>query len=376
MKILILTCNTGQGHNASAKAIQGELVRRGAVCDIADTLAFLSKKGSRVVDKCFTGIYRKTPKIFDVGYAHAGEGQTGRQGADCLWSVMLMGAGRLHRYVEEGGYTHIVCVHIFSAVMVTAMKEKYGVTLPTSFLSTDYTCYPFVELTDVDLYFLPHGALAEDFVARGIPRERLIATGIPVRGDFLRIERDKAAAREALGLPKDAKVVFLMGGSMGCGPMEKMVKAIAKGGGEDIRLLVSCGTNRKLLRSLQRGKDSRITAFRYTENVPQIMAASDLFVTKPGGISITEAGVMGLPMLLLNVVGGCETPNYGFFTARELAAGARDVEDVASLCARLLADGEGRHRMSERLLGEFRRDSAALIADHVLQATNVAVPHT
>ena len=138
---------------------------------------------------------------------------------------------------------------------------------------------------------------------------------------------------------------------------------------------MSCGTNRKLLRSLQRGKDSRISAFRYTENVPQIMAASDLFVSKPGGISITEAGVMGLPMLLLNVVGGCETPNYGFFTARELAVGARDVGDAASLCTRLLADGEGRRRMSERLSGEFRRDSAALIADHVLQAKDVAVPH-
>ena len=149
---------------------------------------------------------------------------------------------------------------------------------------------------------------------------------------------------------------------MGCGPIEELVRGIVENFEGDIRLLVSCGTNDKLLNSLKRLDDERIMPFSYSDNIPKIMSAVDIFVTKPGGISITEAGVMGLPMLLINMVGGCETPNYEFFVSRGFAFGANDVDDAAKLCAELLSDSERLRLHSERVRSEFYRNSADEIA--------------
>ncbi len=359
MKTLILTCNTGQGHNASAAAIRGAFEARGVTCDIADTLAFLSKQISKVIDRCFTGIYRHMPRAFDRGYAFT-DAREGKAGAVPITQLMQPGAKRLCRFVQENGYTHILCVHVFSAVMVAVCKEKYGLTVTSSYLPTDYTCYPFTEKTTADAYFLPHEGLAPSYIQAGIPGERVYPTGIPVREDFFET-RDKARERAALGMDADAKVVLLMGGSMGCGPIDALVKAIAAAVDENTYLLVSCGTNKRLLRQLSQREGPRVRLLEYADNVPQLMAAADLFVTKPGGISITEAGVSGLPILLLNVIGGCETPNYRYFTERGYAFGAQDVAHAASLCRQLLEAPQVLDARATLLRETFRKDAAAEI---------------
>ena len=90
--------------------------------------------------------------------------------------------------------------------------------LPGSFrfyaVATDYTCIPFMEETEPDLFFIPHADLAQEFASRGIARETLLATGIPVSSRFLERE-ERQAARRALGLPEEGRILLLMTGSMG-----------------------------------------------------------------------------------------------------------------------------------------------------------------
>ena len=356
MKALILTCNTGGGHNASATAIKEAFDRHGVVCDIADTLAFVSRLDSKIVDKCFTSLYRHLPKLWNRGYTDANT-KRGR-GVRLLTAVLRSGAKRLRLEIKRNGYTHVVCVHIFAAVMVSMLKKKHGLRVATSFLSTDYTYYPFVENTDMDIYFLPHEDMASEFRSRGIAADKLFATGIPVKQAFLEEDGDAAAAKAALGLSRDAKVVLIMGGSMGCGPIEKLTEALTERCGGELRLLVACGTNGHLFRRLKRKNDKRLIPFRYSERIPLMMRAADLFVTKPGGISITEAALMGLPTVLLDMVGGCESFNYDFFVSRHLAFGAQDALDAAFICAELLTDAERLRAQSERTRAEFYRNSA------------------
>ena len=366
MKVLILTCKTGQGHNSSAAAIKQSFDARGIPCDIADNVAFMSKLGSKMMDKAFTGIYLHMPKFFDHGYGKVNFNILGTSSAEMFADTLVTFSGKLRKHIAKEGYTHVICVHLLSAVMISAMNKKKPLGVKTSFLSTDYTMLPFIETTRLDQYFLPHRDLADLFVQMGLPRENLVDTGIPVRSQFLNYERNKAHERGKLGLPTDAKVVFIMGGSMGCGPIEELVKSIASVGGDDLRVLVSCGTNDKLLHSLEKLDDKRITPFRYSDNVPGIMTASDVFVTKPGGVSITEAGVMAMPTVLLNAIGGCETPNYNFFISHGFAEGAKDVADAARICSELLSDSERREAIRERLTKDFSRHSADEIAEAVV----------
>ena len=358
MKILILTCNTGQGHNSSAAAIKEAFEGRGVECEIRDAFGFVSRLGSKMLEKCFIGVYRNMPGLWDDMYTKADKKPGIVKLSYSLGRRVLPGSWRLRRYIEKNGFSHVIAVHILPAVMISEMKKRRPLGVTTSFLSTDYTYYPFTEKTDMDAYFLPHKGLSELFLKQGVTEDKLIATGIPVRRAFLQTKKEKSSARAALGLPEHSRVVLIMGGSMGCGPIEELVKKIAGHSGEDLRLLVSCGTNDKLLNALRKMDDERILPFRYSDSIPEMMSAADLFVTKPGGISITEAGVMGLPMLLINMVGGCETPNYEFFVSRGFAFGANDVDDAAKLCAELFSDSERLRLHSERVRSEFYRNSA------------------
>ncbi len=358
MKVLILTCNTGQGHNSSAAAIKEAFEGRGVECEIRDAFGFVSRLGSKMLEKCFIGVYRNMPGLWDDMYTKADKKPGIVKLSYSLGRRVLPGSWRLRRYIEKNGFSHVIAVHILPAVMISEMKKRRPLGVTTSFLSTDYTYYPFTEKTDMDAYFLPHKGLSELFLKQGVTEDKLIATGIPVRRAFLQTKKEKSSARAALGLPEHSRVVLIMGGSMGCGPIEELVKKITGHFGEDLRLLVSCGTNDKLLNALRKMDDERILPFRYSDNIPEMMSAADLFVTKPGGISITEAGVMGLPMLLINMVGGCETPNYEFFVSRGFAFGANDVDDAAKLCAELLSDSERLRLHSERVRSEFYRNSA------------------
>ena len=360
MKVLILTCNTGQGHNASAAAIQEVFVTNGHECNIADTISFLSKSASKIVDTCFTAIYRHIPKAFNLGYTHAEDHIGKLDPAEALLKVMIPGNKRLHRYITENGYTHVICVHIFPAIMLTMLRKRVSLDASISFLTTDYTLYPLMDKVDIDQYLLPHADLAPAFEQSGIPAERLFATGMPVRKAFFE-EQSRTESRRKLGLSDSDTIILMMGGSMGCGPIEELVNSLADAVDEHTKILISCGTNAKLLRNLEKNTSGKVFAFRYAENIPDIMAASDLFITKPGGISITESSILGLPTLLLNFVGGCETHNFNFFTEHQYAVGAQNVEDAVKKCCDLLASPDILAWHSARTRAAFDRNPAVEI---------------
>lgn len=369
MKTLILTCNTGQGHNSSAAAIKEVFELNGEQCDIADAMSFFSKQASNIICKAFTDIYRHIPKVFDKAYANT-DIKIGKSSASAyIARIVSLGSGRLGEFVKENGYSHIICVHIFASLLVAKMQRKHGVYCKNSFLPTDYTAYPMVEQTTADLYFLPHANLADVLVQKGLQRNKMIATGIPVRRAFLS-KNDKEHSRNILNLPLDSNVIFIMCGSMGCGPMCDIAKNIIEKAPENTRLLISCGTNKKILNEMHKINSDKITAFSYSDNIPQIMSAADLFITKPGGISITEAGLMSVPMLLVDIVGGCETPNYRFFTEHNFALGADSLDEVADKCVYLLNNPNLLSQYSKTLYNEFYKDSAQQIYEAVMRLHN------
>lgn len=360
MRVLILTCSTGEGHNSCAAALTQAFEEAGHTCDTMDALCLLSDRLSSFVCNWHTRIYRYIPKAFSAGYACAENHRDAAQERNKRLSYLTPAARRLHGLLWEKGYDALICAHVFGASIATRMRMLYGPGVLTCFLATDYTCSPSVEDADADLYFIPASALAEAFIQVGIPSHKLIPTGIPVRKPFLTATKP-ASAKKALSLPPGQPHVLLMGGSMGCGPMETLAEDLALRLPENAFLSVVCGTNQRLLHALEKKQLPRTRLYGFTREIPLLMDSASLLLTKPGGISVTEAGCKGLPMLLVQAVGGCEAYNLRYFTQRGWARTAGDPYALTDTCISMLADPDGLSRCAKALRTAFQRDPAQII---------------
>lgn len=360
MKLLILTCNTGQGHNSTAGSISEKFTSNGCECTAADSLAFLSKKMSRFISSWHTRIYRHAPILFDQGYEYAEKHPSVFADESMAYNFFGHGVNKLNRYMEEGGYDGVLCVHPFSAIMLTETLRRYPKAVKTGLVATDYTCSPSVADSRMDFYFIPHTSLAQEFISCGVPAEKIVASGIPVKQVFF--ERgSKSAAKKAFGMEPDVRHVLLMCGSMGCGPIEELALDVSSRLPKGAVLTVACGTNERLKKKLEKAERANLRVLGYTDKISQLMDSADLYMTKPGGLSVTEAAVKRLPMLFVDAVSGCETYNKNFFLSRHMAAAAENPALLARECVRLLFDAEALAAQKKAMEAEFCTDPADCI---------------
>ena len=347
MRTLILSCNTGEGHNSCAKAIQETYAAHDETCDIVDALQFISKRASQFISDWHSRIYRHAPKLYKAGY-HTAEERTSvfREGTT-VYRYLTSGSEKLYHFILDGGYDNIICTHVFPALALTAMLKHHPMPLVTSFVSTDYTCSPSVENSELDYYFIPDISLTEEFVQCGVPREKLIDSGMPVKQAFY-LNTDKAAAKAELGLPVDHQHLLVMCGSIGCGPIKELTEDLLIRLTPEQELTIVCGANEELFAKLERhfAHDPRIHIHGMVDYVPVLIHSADLFLTKPGGLSTSEAAACGVPMLLMDTVAGCEGHNLNFFLRQGIAVTADTPKHLADLAAALLADPEQLQEMS------------------------------
>ena len=367
MRVLMLSCNTGEGHNSTAKAIMDVLTERGVECRMEDALAFLSPRLSKFVCNWHARLYKYSPKLFDAGYKalERSNGETDENTQ--VYDLLALGARKLWETLTVGNYDAVVCVHIISALMMTELRKNWGSNEPCFFVSTDYSVVPMLEQCDLDGYFIPAEDQKDVFAQSGAPRDKLVPSGIPVRQMFY-THGSRAQAREDLGLPEEGTVVLLMCGSMGCGPIRKIGRDLAQRLPGEATLVAICGRNEKLYESMAGLQNDRLRVLGYTKNVADYMDAADLIVTKPGGLSATEAATKHLPMVLINAIGGCEEKNFERFLEHGYALGSREPDEVVDMAVALACDPVLREKMVRAMAEDFSVNSARVIADQVMDS--------
>jgi len=346
MKAILLTCNSGQGHNSAALAVKAALEKHGATCEIRDALAFLGETVSDAIAGAFVNIAVKTPRAFGFMYA-AGEFVSSERRKSPVYFANALYAENLHRYLLEHEFDAAICPHLFPAEALTFLRRKHRLSIKAYFVSTDYACIPFLEETEMDRIFTPHADLAGQFVRRGIPPELLTASGIPVLNAYEHAFA-KADARAALDLPADLPCYLVMTGGEGCGDALTLTrKLLERLKGRDARILVLTGRNAQLAESVRSrcGSDIRVCVVPFTERVPLYMDACDVLLTKPGGISSTEAAVKGVPMIHTPPIPGVETLNAQFFTERGMSIVVPNEDSAADNALRLAQDEPQRERI-------------------------------
>ena len=364
MKVLILSCNTGAGHNACAAAIQETLMERGVPCDIRDGLSFLSKEVSRFISEWHVRFYRAMPKLYGEGYRYAERHVQPMEEDSAIHRLLTSGAKRMRKTISAQGYTHVVCTHLFPAMILTMIQREHPLPIQTAFVATDYTASPGYDSVAADWIFIPDESIAGEFERPDVPRGRIVPSGIPVRKAF-HTRVDPETAKRALGIDPAHRHLLVMSGSMGCGPVKRILKIIAEDLAPDTEISVICGSNRKLTRQLSRslGTCERIHIHDFVDHVPLFMDSADLFLTKPGGLSVSESMAKRLPMVLLQAVEGCEPYNLTFCVDHGVAVTADRPAEVAALCKALIENEASLANMRRACEQAWQKHPAQTVCD-------------
>ena len=156
MKILILSCNTGEGHNAAGKAIREAAIRCGHTADMLDMFLLSGKKTSHAVGGAYVELVKHMPHAFGMLYKIGMAISSNKHKSPVYYANALM-AKKLAACLSQHDYDIIVTPHLYPAETMTYMKKKGMLQIPAAAIGTDYTCIPFWEETDLDAFSSPRG---------------------------------------------------------------------------------------------------------------------------------------------------------------------------------------------------------------------------
>lgn len=352
MKVLILSCNTGEGHNSTANAIRSHLVSSGMECTIKDTLTFLGKKASIRVSDFY--IYSTRSNLFGHIYQF---GNTISEVFDRLKSPVYLWnstySRKLEGYIQNNGFDAVICVHLFPALAISSIRAKGRCLIPAIFIMTDYTSIPFLNETEMDYYVIPHEHLIEEFVTNGIPRDKLRPYGIPVSDAFFTRapkteSRKKIAETFGWEVPLHNNWFLIMTGSMGFGDTQGIINELIFQSSVRPEIIAVCGRNKDMLENLKKDNQDldNVHPIGFTDNIPMLMDACDVLFTKPGGISSTEAISKGIPLIHTAPIPGWETRNAEFFHYHGLSYSSTDIREQVHIALKLCSEPEYRKAMT------------------------------
>ena len=362
MKVLILSANTGGGHNSVAMAVKGRFEANGDECVIEDCLSFVSPSISKIISSGHSALYKYFKPINALGWKMCINNRAAINENHPMYKIVTLGCDKLAIYLLQNEFDAVVCSHIFAGWMVSEVVKRNGIDIKTGIIETDYMPSLGCEYMDVDYHFVPTTEIAEAAKNLGIPEERIIVTGIPVKKEIYdRVSREEA--REKLNIQNDRKHIIVMLGSMGGGPMKSITHHLIRTFGNQIYITVICGSNKQMYAELKLayGKKNNVRITRFIKEISVWMDSADILVSKPGGISTTEAAAKGLPMVLINSIGGCENGNLDYFTAKGGAINAEGPKEVAEACRMLLEDDDAREKMRAALIKIAEQNDTGII---------------
>lgn len=338
MDVLILSCGTGGGHDSAGRAVLEEMEKRGHHVVMQNPYTLKSNRLSGGIDKTYISTVQNIPRVFG-GIYKIGDLYRRLPFRSPVYFVNHAMNGVLQEYLEENHFDIVIMPHLFPAEILTNMK-LHGMTIPkTMFIATDYVCIPFTEETECDAYVIPAADLADNFAGRGIPREKLHALGIPTHSSFAaHISREDAKRR--LGLEADKKYILVAGGSMGGGGIEKTIAKLGRyfATKTDTELIVICGSNQALFEKLKEQSAPGMRVLEHTDDMAAYLKACNLYITKPGGLSSTEAAVCGVPIVHTSLIPGCESCNAQYFSGHGMSIFGEMTEELLHTAGGLLGD--------------------------------------
>ena len=336
-KVLIMSASTGGGHNRAARAIKEELESRtidnmSIECEIVDSLKLVNNTMDKVISRGYEKSALYTPKAYGSVYRFSETTIASKNEFKTNPLTSLM-ARKFKHLLNESTPDLIIGTHPFPMIALSTLKKNnniHSLSRSESFYKstkvdippmisvlTDYTTHSTWIQNEIDYYIVGHEYVKELLVYEGVDSEKVKAFGIPVEKSFLS-HRDRETVLTELGLSPEKLTVLLMGGIFGAGKIKETLEdliAIDR----DFQILVITGRNEHLKDKLSKMLDStihnkNICLLGYTNKMNDILASIDVLISKPGGLTTTEALLNDVPMIVPYFIPGQEEENLDFLT--------------------------------------------------------------
>ena len=388
-KVLIMSASTGGGHNRAARAIKEELESRtidnmSIECEIVDSLKLVNNTMDKVISRGYEKSALYTPKAYGSVYRFSETTIASKNEFKTNPLTSLM-ARKFKHLLNESTPDLIIGTHPFPMIALSTLKKNnniHSLSRSESFYKstkvdippmisvlTDYTTHSTWIQNEIDYYIVGHEYVKELLVYEGVDSEKVKAFGIPVEKSFLS-HRDRETVLTELGLSPEKLTVLLMGGSFGAGNIKETLEdliAIDR----DFQILVITGRNEHLKDKLSKMLDStihnkNICLLGYTNKMNDILASIDVLISKPGGLTTTEALLNDVPMIVPYFIPGQEEENLDFLTNCGAALRTTKKYSLPVLLKVLIDDPSRLDNLRQNIKSIRKFDSAVNISNLVV----------
>lgn len=327
-KVLILTASTGGGHNQAAKSLASKFQLYDYDVKVVDIL----KLTNRVMERLFADGYEilscSLPTVYRGLYKYSDKQTVNTRLTKYIYRIFKR---KIYKIICEENPDLIVGTHPFMVNVTSNLKQRKRLYIPFISVVTDFKAHCTYFNKYVDAYITGSEYTNLGMINKGIPKDKLHCYGIPIKQEFLLNEDDYE------NKSVDGFSVLLMGGSMGIKAIEKVLKGLVNCKNR-LKIIVVCGNNKSLMSRIQTEyKDNRdVVVYGFTNEIPKLMSNSDILISKPGGLTVSEAIAKRLPILIPYMLPGQEEENAEFLRNSGIAMVVDDIDEISNLVDNLI----------------------------------------
>jgi len=330
MKIFIFHASAGHGHKRVAEVIRRAFLARGdrpEQIHLEDALDHTPPFFRRSYPTFYYVAVRFFPKLWGWCYEKCDQPALYALIRPFRTLVNRWVGAKLLREVAKENPDLIICTHFFSAEVFAQAKKTGQIQATLLTVITDYFPHTFWVHEETDAYWIMSEEGAVALRQKGIPPSKVHVGGIPVDPSFKPSGRKQHFLKKYGGAP-DRMTLLITSGSFGLGPTEKILAALSSYR-HQIQCFVVCGNNEALQSKLEMESfDFPVKVFGFVDFFQELMEASDLVITKPGGATSTESLVKGVPMVVLSPIPGQETRNAQLLKDRNVSFFMKEPEQI------------------------------------------------
>jgi processive 1,2-diacylglycerol beta-glucosyltransferase len=338
VRILIATITAGAGHLQAAAALHEAWLqmRPRDTVERIDLLTFFSPLHKKIYRDGYVQLVAHAPELWGLMFNRMDNPKLVRKLAQWRNTLGSNSSRKFARFVKQFAPDAVLCTHFLPVELLGGLRKKWSGPPPlTVSVVTDFEAHALWMEANVDLYCVAAEETKARLVARGATPNQILATGIPISAKFS-APIDTAAVRKRYGLRDDLPILLVLSGGFGMGPVAKILAALDQIE-RPFQTLVVAGRNEQLRRELS-AQDRRhpTDILGFVTNMHELMGISDLLITKPGGLTTSEALALGKPLFILDPIPGQEAANSDFLLQNGAALKVNRVEDLPFRLEQLL----------------------------------------
>jgi len=377
-RVLIISASIGGGHVACGNALVGAFERLGAETTHVDLLEYTALPFRRLYRQAYFDLVRNVPDLVDwVGKRmdrRPTEVATVQRRLRSRVTRML--SYELPRVIDKFSPGVLVHTH-FLGPEIVAGRLRRRKPLPQAEVITDFFAHSLWLQPGIARYYVASDEVKVHLTSAGVDEYRVRISGIPIDPRFTSLP-DSAAAREAVALDSGRDVLLIMAGGMEAGDLKYLLGQLVEFRWS-LTVVVICGRSADLQRVAHDavGEASGPVSFRvvgFVDDVPTYMAGADLLVTKPGGMTISEALAAGLPLVLVNPYPLQEEANANALLENGAAVRVDPLTTFPLKLRRLLEDRDRLRAMRSAALRLAKPEAAIGVATSVLEELIIRAP--